>query len=106
MALHDMELEEVHWLIMTPFLCVSRECISPKILDPGASLNMEHEFIHKITGFSESGTKILQVFSLNDIFESELGRTCENCEEWRESRHVEVRRKAWAALSGVFGLRV
>ena len=106
MVLRDMELEGVHKLIMTPFLCVSRERISPKRLDPGASLDMERKVINNFTGSSESGTKITQVFSLNNIIGSELGRPCENCEEWWESRRVEVRRKARAALLGVFGLRV
>ena len=82
MVLRDMELEGVHKLIMTRFLCVSRECISPKQLDPGASLDMERKVTNNFTGSSESGTKITQVFSLNNIIGSELGRPCENCEEW------------------------
>lgn len=103
MALREMELKEVHRLIMAPHRCVSRACVSPKTSGPGAS-DVEREVIDKITGSSQSGTKILQVCSLNDICGSELGVPCKRCEEWWESGHGEVRKKAWAALPSMFGL--
>ena len=103
MALREMELKEVHRLIMTPHRCVSRGCISPKTLGSGAS-DVEREVIDRITCSSQSGTKILQDCSLNDICESELGGPCKSCEERWESGHAEVRKKAWATLPSVFGL--
>ena len=106
MALRDMELEEGHWLIMAPHPCVSRGCISHKILDPVTSSDMEREVVNKITGSFQSGTKILQVVSLNDNCGSELGGPRRSCEEWWESEYMEVRKRAWATLPSVFGLGV
>ena len=104
MELREMELKEIHCLIATPHRCLSHGCVSPKTLGPGGS-DAERKVIDKITGSSQSGTKILQVFSLDDICGGELGGFCKSCEEWWESGHVEVRKKAWAALPSVFGLR-
>ena len=104
MALREMELKEIHRLITTPHRCLSHGCVSPKALGPGGS-DAERKAIDKITGSSQSGTKILQVFSLDEICGDELGGFCKSCEEWWESGHVEVRKKAWAALPSVFGLR-
>ena len=103
MALREMELKEVHRLITAPHRCVTRGCISPKTSGPGAS-DVGREVVDRITGSSQSGTKILQVCSLNDICGSELGGPCKSCEEWWESGHAEVRKSAWAALPSVFGL--
>ena len=104
MALREMELKEIHRLILTPHRCLSRGCVSPKALGPGAS-DAERRVIDQIIGSSQSGTKILQVFSLDDICGGEPGGFCQSCEEWWESGHVEMRKKAWAALPSVFGLR-
>ena len=104
MALREMELKEIHRLITTPHRCLSHGCVSPKTLGPGGS-DAERKVIDKITGSSQSGTKVLQVFSLDEICGDELGGFCRSCEEWWESGHVEMRKKAWAALPGVFGLR-
>ena len=104
MALREMELKEVHRLVMTPHLCSSRRCILPKTLGSGAS-DVEREVINQITGPSQSGTKILQVFPLNDVCGSEVDGFCKSCEAWWESEHADVRKEAWAALPSVFGLR-
>ena len=104
MALREMELEEVYRLITAPHRCLSQGCVSPKVLGPGAP-DTERKVIDQIKGSSQSGTKVLQIFSLNDICGDELDGFCKNCEEWWESGHVEVRKKAWAALPSVFGLR-
>ena len=104
LALREMELKEIHRLITTPHRCLAHGCVSPKTLGPGGS-DAERKVIDKITGSSQSGTKVLQTFSLDDIFWDELGGFCRSCEEWWESGHVEVRKKAWAALPSVFGLR-
>ena len=104
MALREMELKEIHRLIMIPHRCLSQGCVAPKTLDPGAS-DAERKVIDKITGSSQSGTKVLQVFSSDDICGDGLGRFCASCDEWWEFGHVEVREKAWAALPSIFGLR-
>ena len=104
MALREMELKGIHRLITTPHRCLSHGCVSPKTLGPGGS-DTEHKVIDQITGSSHSGTRILQVFSLNDVCGDELDVCCKSCEEWWESGHVEMRKKAWAALPSVFRLR-
>ena len=106
MTLREMELKETHRLISTPHLChISGGCVSPQMLGPGA-LDVERKVIDQITGSSQSGTRVLQVFSLKDICGDEFYIFCKNCEEWWESGHVEMRKKAWAALPSVFGLRI
>ena len=102
-ALREMELREIYRLIMAPHRCLSQECTSPRMLGPGAS-DAERKAIDKITGSSQSGTKILQVFSLDEICGDEPDGFCKSCEEWWESGHVEMRKDAWAALPSVFGL--
>ena len=104
MALREMELKEIHRLITTPHRCLSHGCVAPKTLGPGGS-DAERKVIDKITGSSQSGTRVLQVFSSDDNCGDELGGFCRSCEEWWESGHFEMRKKAWAALPGVFGLR-
>ena len=104
MALREMETKGIHRLITTPRLCLSQGCVSANMLGPGGS-STQYKVIDKITGSSQSGTRVLQVFSLNEICGDELDGFCKNCEEWWESGYVEVRKKAWVALPSVFGLR-
>ena len=104
MELREMELKEIHRLIMTPHRCLSHGCVSPKALGPGGS-DAERKVIDRITGSSQSGTKVLQIFMLDEICGDELDGFCKSCEEWWESGHFEMRKKAWAALPSVFGLR-
>jgi len=103
MALREMELKEIGRLIMTPHRCLSQGCISPKTLGLGAS-GTERLVVDKITGSLHSGTKVLQVFSLDEICGDKLDGFCKSCEEWWESGHVEMRKSAWVALPSVFGL--
>ena len=62
------------------------------MLDPGTSSDMEREVVNKITGSFQSGKKILQITSLNDICGSELGepvrtvRGGRNLGMWRRRR--------------------
>ena len=65
---------------------------------------MEREVINRIIGSPRSRTKILQIFSLDDVYRGELGGPCKSCEEWWESGHAEVRKRAWDMLPSVFGL--
>ena len=104
MALREIELKEIHRLITSPHRCLLHGCVSPKTLGPGGS-DMERKVIDKTTGSSQSGTRVLQVFSLNDVCGDEVGGFCKSCEEWWESGHFEMRKKAWGVLPSVFGLR-
>jgi len=103
-ALREMELKESHRLICgspTSRTCFSPSCASPRTVELRAS-DVRHEVADRIVG---SGTKILQVLSLSDVCGGDGHEFCENCVEWWERGHAEVRKKAWAALPGVFGLR-
>ena len=68
--------------------------------------DMERKIVDKITASSQSGTKILQVLSWSDVCGSDCLGFCERCMEWWESEYAGVKKKAWAALPGVFGLKV
>ena len=107
-ALREMDLKESHRLVLglsTTRLCHSLNCTSPKTVDPRVS-DMRHEIVDRITGSSQSGTKILQVLSLGDVCGGDSHGFCESCVEWWECGRAEVRKKAWAVLPGVFGLKV
>ena len=67
--------------------------------------DVERKIVDKITGSSQSGTKILQVLSWSDVCGSDCLGFCKNCVEWWESEYAGVRKKAWDVLPGVFGLK-
>ena len=107
MALREMELKETHGLILESTIscpCPSPNCTSPKILGLEV-LDVERKIFDKITGSSQSGTKILQVPSWSDVRGNEFPGVCERCVERWESGHTGMRKKAWAALPSVFGLK-
>ena len=123
MALREMELKETYNLISdspVPCLCSSPKRTSPKGLGPGVldeereeqpltnveRAEKERKIIDKITGSSQSGTKILQVLLWSDVCGSDCLGFCEKCVEWWESGFAGVRKNAWAALPGVFGLNI
>ena len=97
MALHEMELKEVHCLITVSHRCVPHGCVSPKTLGPGV-LDVECKVIDRTPGLSQARISILQVCWLNNICGSKLGGPCKSCE------YAEVRNRVWDALPGVFGL--
>ena len=108
MALREMELKDTHSLILeltTSCPCPSPNCTSLKTLGPEV-LGVERKIVDQITGSSQSGTKILQVLSWSDVCGNEFPGVCERCVERWESGHAEMRKKVWAALPGVFGLKV
>ena len=108
MALREMELKEIHVLIFdskASSSCPSPHCTSPKISGPGMS-DVERKIVDQITGSSQSGTKILQVLSWNAVCGCDFPWFCERCVKWWESGHARMRKKAWAALSSVFGMKV
>ena len=94
-ALHEMELKEIHRLIF------GANNHLPMLL---AKLRFARNSGDRIVGRNcrsnhsvRSGTKALEVLSLDGV--------CKSCMEPLESRHGEVRKKVWAALPDVFGLK-
>ncbi|KAF9646058.1 hypothetical protein BDM02DRAFT_3189181 [Thelephora ganbajun] len=103
-ALREMELKETQRLIYKskisrPYFssdCPSCNATGPKVSDA---------YQNVVDRMPRSGTNVLQVLSLSFIYGENYHGFCKGCVgEW-ESGHVEVRRKAWAALPIVFGLR-
>jgi len=109
-ALREMELKETHRIICTSSNhvdCTSMDCPPRR---SGGRLDAEiigaHQRIFdRITGSAVGGTKILQVLSAGEFAEDMESKFCQVCVEKMQAAHVEVRRKAWAALPEVFCLR-
>jgi hypothetical protein len=108
-ALREMELKETHRIVFTikdtpnRIGCSSTGC--PSRSSKGLSDEYQRTF-GRITGSAVGGTRILQVVSASEFEEdTELG-FCQVCAEKMQVAHGEVRRKAWAALPEVFGLKV
>jgi hypothetical protein len=106
MALREMERDETYRLVMglkTSHTCSSAESPSRKTTAPRTS-DAHRKVIERITGSSQSGTKVLQVLSLSGIYGSDSHGFCENCVKGWEVGHAEVRRRAWSMLPIFFGL--
>lgn len=108
MAVRELELNETYCLILgqnPPHPCSSLNCPSRKTTGPRVS-EAHKKVIDRITGSSQAelGTKVLQVLSLSEVFESNPDEFCESCIRGWENGHVEVRKKAWDMLSRAFGL--
>jgi len=106
-TLREMELKETHRLIFgsrTSRPCSSPKCPLLKAADPRAS-EVRQKVADQITDSSQPGTKVLQVLSLAGIFGGDCCGFCESCVEGWEAEHGEVRKKVWAALPDVFGLK-
>ena len=68
--------------------------------------DMERKIVDRIAGSFQSGTKILQVLSWRDLCGSDRLGFCKRCVEWWEFEYSGMRKKVWAALPSVFGLKV
>jgi hypothetical protein len=111
MALREVEFNETHRLVFGPkgsHLCPTPTCPSRTPSDPGALEVYQKVFDH-IVGPSQLGVKVLQV---PGFYENCGGNTqcvgpgiCNSCVERWESGHAELRKKVWAMLPGVFGLK-
>ena len=105
--LREMELKETHRLIFgsrTSRQCSLLNCPSLRVGAPRAS-EAHLKVADQITDSSQPGTKALQVLSFADIFGGNCCGFCDSCvEEW-EADHGEVRKKVWATLPDVFGLK-
>jgi hypothetical protein len=108
MALREMELKETHRIVSTIKDSSSHvDCPSRR---PGGPLGGEiigsyQRAFDRITGSGDGGTRILQVLSASEFSGDTESTCCQVCAEKMQVAHGEVRRKAWAALPEVFGLK-
>ena len=109
--LREVELNETHDLIFGPkgsHPCSASNCLSRTPAGLAGSAAYRDVFKH-IVGSSRSGTKMLEV---PEFYEDCGGSVqcvgpgiCSSCVERWESGHAELRKRAWAMLPDVFGLR-
>jgi hypothetical protein len=111
MALREVEFNETHRLIFGPKgsgTCSTPTCLSRTPSGPGTLEAYKKVFDH-IVGPSQLGMKVLQVPGFYEDHGGDIQRIgpgiCNSCVERWESGHAELRRKAWAMLPDVFGLR-
>ena len=113
MTLREMELKETHKIVFTAkdasnrTGCSSTECPSRHPKGPlGAEIiGAYQQTFDRITGSAVGGTRILQVLSASEFAEDTKSKFCKVCGERMQAAHSEVRKKAWAALPEVFGLK-
>ena len=111
MALREVELNETHRLMFeSKYLhsCSTSNCPSRTLTSP-AALEAHQKIFDHIAGYSQLGTKVLQV---PEFYEDHGGDSqcvvpgiCRSCVERWESGHAELRKKVWATLPEIFGLR-
>ena len=111
MALREVELNETRYLIFGPggsHPHSALNCPSLTPTGPAALVAYQGVFDH-IVGSSQSGTKLLQI----PEFYKECGGDlwcvgpgiCSSCVERWEHGHAVLRKKVWAMLPGLFGLK-
>ena len=106
LALREMELKEIHRLILGAkgsSSCSQSNCPSRNATGLGVS-EAHQKAIDRIVTLARSGRKLLQVLSLREVYGGDSFGFCERCVEGREVGHADVRKKAWGALPGVFRL--
>jgi hypothetical protein len=111
MALREVELNETHHLIFGPkdsHPCSASDCPSRAPTGPVALEAYQKVFDH-ILGSSRLGTRVLQV---PEFYEDREGGVrcvspgiCNSCVGRWESGHADLRKKVWATLPDVFGLK-
>jgi len=111
MALREMELKETHDLIFDSngsHPCSTSNCPSRTPTSLAASAAYHKVFEH-VVGPPRLGTKALQVPEFYEDCGGELQCVgpgiCGSCVERWESGHAELRKKVWAMLPDVFGLK-
>jgi hypothetical protein len=114
MVLREMELKEMHRIVFTfkdaaslPG-CSSNDCPSRSLKglsDTGVMQAHQWVFDRITPGFVAGGTKILQVLSVDEFVGDGGFEFCQVCVERMEIAHADLRRRAWAVLPRVFGLR-
>ena len=112
MALREMELKETHRIVFTTkdasnrVGCSSTDCPSRRskgLLDE-ETIGAHQRTFDRITGSAVGGTRVLQVLSESEFVEDTESKFCHVCVKKMQTAHAEVRRRAWVALPGVFGL--
>ena len=107
MTLREMELKEIHRLAFGSK--GSRSCSLPNCPSrntTGSGISEAHKkVVDRITDSAYSGTKLLQVLSLREVCGGDCFGFCERCVDGWEAGHADVRKKVWAALPKVFGLK-
>ena len=112
-ALGKMELKETHRIVLAikditnRVSCSSTDCPSRHskgILD-AEFIGTHQRTVERITGSTVGGTRILQVLSASEFAVDMESKFCQVCAEKMQVAHAEVRRKAWAALPELFGLK-
>ena len=111
MALRQVELNGSHRLIFGPkgsHPCSVLDCPS-RTPSGTAALEAYQTVFDHVVGSSQLGTKVLEV---PEFYEDRGGDllcvgpgVCSGCVDRWESGHAELRKKAWAMLPDVFGLR-
>ena len=107
LALREMELKEIHRLIVGQkgFRSCSRPgCPSRNTTGPRVS-EAHQKVIDRITDSGHSGTKLLRVLSLREICGDDCLGFCGSCVEGWEAGHADLRREAWGMLPEMFGLK-
>jgi len=111
MTLRELERNETQRLIFGPggsHTCSALSCPSRTPTGPAALEAYQKVFEH-IVGSSQLGTKVLRVPEFYEDRGGDLqcvgSGICINCVARWESGHAELRKKAWAMLPDVFGLR-
>jgi hypothetical protein len=114
MMLREMELKGMHRIVFT-FKdavnlsgCSSNDCPSrgsKGLPDAGIMQTHQRVFDRITSGSVAGGTKILQVSSADEFAGDGRSEFCQVCAERMEIAHADLRRKAWVALPGVFGLK-
>ena len=112
MALREMELKEMHRIAFTikdvanRVGCSSMDCPSrPSKGLSDAEIRTLQKTFDRITGSSDGGTRILQVLSVSEFVEDTESMFCRICTEKMEMAHAEVKKKVWAVLPELFGLK-
>ena len=111
MALREVELNETRHLIFGPkgsHPCSASNCPSLAPTDPATLVTYRKVFDH-IVGPPQLGTKVLQIPEFYEGHGGDLRCVgpgiCRRCVERWERGHAALRKKVWAMLPDVFGLK-
>ena len=110
-ALREMELKETHQIAFTikdaanRAACSSLGCSTEELSDTTIVGAYQRAF-DRITGSINDGTRVLQLLSASELRADTESEFCQTCVERMQLAHAQVRRRAWAALPEVFGIRV
>lgn len=113
MGLREMELKETHQIIFTfegatsTADCSVRDCPSrdPRGHSGAGTVGVCRRVFDRIVGPAVGGTRILQVLSAGEFAGDGKGGFCRVCVERMQVAHADMRRRAWAALPEMFGLK-